>query len=97
MLADKGSSPVEAELHDGSEEIRLGDDLSPYERLFDVVDKGRGRHTGRVVHLKDLSLCREHLIGHIRDSRDDIHVELAEKPLLDDFKMKQAKETAAES
>ena len=97
MLADEGAALVHAQLHDGPVEIGLGDDLGADVGLLDMVDEGLRREAGRVVDVDDLALGRIHLVGHVRDGGDHVHVELAEQPLLDDLQVQQAQEAAAEA
>ena len=97
MLAHERAAAVQAEFHYGTEEFGLGDYLRAYVRLLDVVDEGRCRQAGRVVHVEDLALHSVNLVGNVRNRGDDVHVEFAEQPLLDDFEVEQAEESAAET
>ncbi len=97
MLADQRSPLVHAQFHDRPVKICLGDNLGPDIRLFDMVDNGGGRQARRVVHIYHFPLGGEHFIRHIGHRGDDVHVELPEKALLDDFQVQQSQEAAAEA
>ena len=49
------------------------------------------------MDVQHLSLGRKYLVGDVRDSGDDIHVEFPEKTLLDDLQVQQPEESAAET
>ena len=60
----------------------------------DVARLGQLR---RAVDLHDLAVGRRHAVQHARRGRDQVHVELALEPLLDDLHVQQAEEAAAEA
>ena len=97
MLSHQCASLVNAELHYRAVEFRVRDNLSADIGLLDMVNEGRCRKTGRIVHVNALVLGRVNLVGHVRHSRDYIHIEFPEQPLLDDFEVEKAEEAAAES
>ena len=97
MLADQGTAFVDAQFHDGTEEIRLGNNLRTDIRFFNMVDEGGRRQAGRIVDIQDGSLGGIDLIGDIRHRGNHVHVEFAEQAFLDDFQVQQAQETAAET
>ena len=96
MLAYQRAAAIYAEFHYWAEELRLGDDLSAYVRLLDVVDQGRGRKPGRVVHVDHVALGRVHFVGNVRHGGDHVHVEFTEQTLLHDLEMQQSQESATE-
>ena len=52
---------------------------------------------GRAVDLLHHAVGRRHPVQHARRRRDQVHVELALEPLLDDLHVQQAEEAAAEA
>ena len=97
MLAYQSAPLVHAEVHDGAVEIGLCDYLGTDIGFLYMVDKRLRREAGRVVHVHHCSLGGVYLIGYVGDGGYDVHVELAEQALLDDFKMQEAQESAAEA
>ncbi len=97
MLAYQRAALVHAQLHDGTVKIGLGDNLGTDIGFFNMVDDGGRRQAGRVVHVNDLPLGGVHLVRHVGHGGDDVHVELAEQPLLHNFQVQQAQEAAAEA
>ena len=97
MLADERSPLVHAQFHDGAVEIGLCDNLGADVGLFDVVHHRGRRKAGRVVNIHHFSLGGVHLVRHVGNGCDDIHVELAEQAFLHDCQVQQAQETAAEA
>ena len=51
----------------------------------------------RAVDLVHHAVGRRHAVEHARRGRDQVHVELALEPLLDDLHVQQAEEAAAEA
>ena len=102
VLRDEGlvfhhAALVDAQLDDVAQELRLGDDLRLDVGLLDLGDL---RHFGQprgVVHLHHVALRRGDAVRHVGHGRDDIHVEFAVQPLLDDLHVQQPEESAAES
>ena len=66
-------------------------------RLLDFLDLHRVRHVDRIVDLDLLSVAQLDLVDHRRRGRDQVEVELALQPLLDDLEVQQAEEAAAEA
>ena len=97
MLSAQGAAAVEAELHDGAEELRLGDDLRAYVGFLDVVDEGGCGKSRGVVDVDNLALGSVDLVGDVGHRGDHVHVEFAEQALLHDLEVQQAQEAAAES
>ena len=97
MLTDESSTFVETEFHNRTIEIGLGDDLGADVWLLNMVNQCCRRKTGRVVDINALALGRVDFVGDVRHSRDDIHTELSEEPLLYDFQMEKSEKSAAET
>ena len=57
----------------------------------------RVRHVDRIVDLDLLAVGQLDLVDHRRRGRDQVEIELALEPLLDDFEMQQPEEAAAEA
>ncbi len=62
-----------------------------------MVDPHRVRHVGRVVQVEHSAVPLMHPVDDRGRGRDQIEVELARQPLLDDFEVQQAEEPAAEA
>ena len=61
------------------------------------VDPAGVRQLRRAVDLLHHAVGRRHAVQHARRRRDQVHVELALEPLLDDLHVQQAEEAAAEA
>jgi hypothetical protein len=88
---------VNTQLHDGAQVIGLCNDLSHNVRLLNDVDHRRFGEPRRVMHVNDFAFARMDFIRDVRHRRDDIHIELAVKALLDNLHMQQPEETAPEA
>ena len=55
------------------------------------------RHVGRIVQFDLLAVGQLDLVDDRRRGRDQVEVELARQPLLDDLQMQEAEEAAAEA
>ena len=60
--------------------------------IFDHV-----RHVGRIVQLDHRAVGHVDLVDHGGRGGDQVEIEFALQPLLDDFQMQQAQEAAAEA
>ena len=76
---------------DGREDHR-GDD-----RLLELLDAAGVGQLRRAVDLLHLAIGRGHAVEHAGRRRDEVLVELALEPLLDDLHVQQAEEAAAEA
>src|SRR5690606_674544 len=72
-------------------------DRGAYPRLLDRGDLHHVRHVGRVVQFLHRAVGEVHAVDDGRGGGDQVEVELALKPLLDDLQMQQAEEAAAEA
>ncbi len=66
-------------------------------RLADLADLHRVRHVDRIVNLDLLAAVELDLVNDRRRGRDQIQIELAREPLLDDLQMQEPEEAAAEA
>ncbi len=83
------------ELHHVTDIFVRTDNKRPHVRFRDVIDLGRIREENRVVHLEDFAVGFQHPVNHARIRRDDVHVELAPQPFLDNLHVEQAEKPAA--
>ena len=97
VLRDKFAAFAQTERHDVAQVGRRGDDGGADEGFLDVVDERLVGHAGGIVHLVHLALLVVNEIGDVGHRRDDVHVELAVEPLLDDLHVEQTQEAAAEA
>ncbi|MBA7715194.1 hypothetical protein ES703_124235 [subsurface metagenome] len=86
-----------AQLHDGAQVVRRGDDFRRHVRLPDLPDSSGMGHIRRAVHRDQLSVIVDHFILHVRGGRYQVKVELPFQPLLDDLHVEQPQEAAAEA
>ena len=93
---DVGASTVLSQFHNVADVFGRYQNLRIEHGLRNVLDLLRGGHLRGVVDVDFLAICQENLVLDIRDGRDDLHLELACEPLLDDLHMEEAKETASE-
>ena len=63
----------------------------------DLLDLHRVRHVDRIVDLELLPGAQLDLVDDRRRGRDQVEIELALEPLLDDLEVEQAEEAAAEA
>ncbi len=63
----------------------------------DLLDLHHVRHVDRIVNLDLRAVGQRHLVDDARRGRDQVEIEFALQPLLDDFEMQQAQEAAAEA
>ena len=49
------------------------------------------------MDINDIPLGSINLVRHVRNRRDDIHIELPEQPLLDNLQMQKTEEAATET
>ena len=99
-LADIGevgldAAPVLAELQDAAEIVVGGQDGGADPRLLDGRDLDHVGHVGRVVQFLHRAVGEQQPVDDAGRGGDQVEVELALQPLLDDFQMQQAKEAAA--
>ncbi len=66
-------------------------------RLFDLRDAAGVRHLRRRIDLGNLAVGRRHAVTHARGGGDQVEIEFALKPFLDDLHVQQAEEAAAET
>ena len=76
----------------GRRQDHRGDD-----RLLDLLDAAGVGQLRRAVDLLHHAVGRRHAVENARRGRDQVHVELALEPLLDDLHVEQAEEAAAEA
>ena len=62
-----------------------------------VGDESGSRQAGGIVHVQHVALHRINFVRHVGHGGDDVHVELAEQPLLHYFQVQKAQETASEA
>ena len=89
-------APLRAERHDRPDVLGRHHDARFHVRLFDVIDDRRGRHQRGILDQHQLAVGLEYAILDARHRRDETQVELALQPLLHDFHVQQAEESAAE-
>ena len=65
--------------------------------LVHFLDMVRVRHVDRIVDFQLLAVAQLDLVDHRRRGRDQVEIEFALEPLLDDFQMQQAEKAAAEA
>ena len=94
---DLRAAPVLAELEHGAEILVRRQDRRLDPRLLDFQDLHRVGHVDRIVNLDLAAVAQLHLVDHRRRGRDQVEIELALQPLLDDFQVQQAEEAAAEA
>ena len=87
---------VDAEFDDVAQKLRLGDDLREDVGFLDLVDLCHLGQSRGVVHLDHVALRRGDAVRHVGHGRDDVHVEFAVQPLLNDLHVQQPEESAAE-
>ena len=63
----------------------------------DLHDLHRVRHVDRIVDLDLAAVAQLDLVDDRRRGRDQVEIELALQPLLDDLEMQQPEEAAAEA
>jgi hypothetical protein len=81
------AAAVLAELQHAAEIFVGGEDRGLDPGLLDLGDLDHVGHVDRVVDLDHLSVGQMHLVDHRRRGRDQIEIEFAAQPLLDDFQM----------
>ena len=82
---------------DAAQELVRHQDRGLDPRLLDVVDPGRVGIVGGVVQLEHGAVALVHAVDHRGRGDDDVEVELALEPLLDDLEVQQAEKAAAEA
>ena len=97
FLLEEFAALAQAERHDGTDEVGRRDDGGMDVGLLDVVDERLVGHAAGVVHLGDVALLVVDEVRDVGDGGDDVHVELAVEPFLDDFHVEQSEESAAET
>ena len=98
LHVDKGAAVAGREIHQGSDVPARGDDPHPDPGLLDGLDVARAGHQRGVVHGHRATPVGEvDPVLHGRGARDQVEVELAFEPLLDDLHVEQAQEPAAEA
>ena len=91
------ASSLLAELHDRSDVVGRHHNLCFYQRLFHIINLGRVRQIRRVGQVNDGSVGFVNLIDNARCGRHEIQIVLTLQALLNNFQVKQSKETAAEA
>lgn len=91
------ASSLLAELHDRSNVVGRHHNLCFYQRLFHIINLGRVRQIRRVGQVNDGSVGFVNLIDNARCGRHEIQIVLTLQALLNNFQVKQSKETAAEA
>ena len=94
---DLDAAAVLAQLEDAAEILVGRQDGRADPRLVDLLDLHQVRHVDRIVDFDLLAVGQLHLVDDRRRGRDEVEVELALQPLLDDFEVQQAEEAAAEA
>ena len=97
LLVDQFAALVEAEGHDGADEVGGGDDGCAYVGLLDMVYQRLVGQPRGIVHLLHFALLGIAHIRHVGHGGDDVHIELAVQPLLHDLHVQQAEEATAET
>ena len=62
-----------------------------------MVDEGLLGQTGRIVHLLHIAMLVIYQVRYVRNSGDDVHIELAVETLLHNLHVEQTEEAATES
>ena len=86
-----------AQLHDGPDVLRRGDDAGLDVWLFDVIDLRAVWHQAGILDQVDGAVRAVDVILHVRHGADQIEVEFSLEPLAHDFHMEQAEEPAAKA
>src|SRR5213080_1739303 len=94
---DLHAAPVLAELEHAAEIFVRSHDSGADPRLFGLLDPHRIRHIDGIVDLELGPVGQRDLIDHRGCGRDQLEVELAREPLLDDLQVQQPEESAAEA
>ena len=97
LLLDEFTTFAETECHDRTDVVGGGDDGRADIRLLNAVDLREIRHAGRVMYLDHAAVFGIDVVRDVRDGGDDIHIELAIQPLLDDLHVQETEESAAET
>ncbi len=97
LLVDELAPLVEAELHNGANEIGARDDGRTDVRLLNMVNQSDVGQPRGVMHFLAVALLVVNQIRNVGHSGDDIHIELPVETLLNDFHMEQSQETAPET
>ncbi len=77
--------------------VVVGQDRRFDERLFDLRDSARVGHFRRRIDLGNFAVGRRHAIAHAGRGGDQIEIEFAFEPLLDDLHVQQAEKAAAKT
>ena len=86
-----------AELQDGADVLGRRQHHRGDDRLFDLLDPAGIGQLRRAVDLLHHAVGGRHPVEHARRGGDQVHVELALEPLLDDLHVQQPEEAAAEA
>ena len=97
LLVDELASLVEAERHDGSDEVGSSDDAGLDIGFLNMVNQCRVGQSGRIVHLFHPTLLVVAHIRYVGNGGDDIHVELSVETLLHNLHVEQSEESTAEA
>src|SRR5437870_4756081 len=97
MLIFQDASLGNAERYDGANVFGLGDDLRRNVWLVHMIEFGRIREITWIIHHFHFAIRRVGVIRNVRNGGDHRHIEFTIQSLLDNFKMKHAEKTAAES
>ena len=85
------------EVHDVAHVDGRRHDAGVDERLFNAVDLRGIRQMHGIVHVYHGAVVEINVVDHARIGGDDVHVVFASEPLLDDFHVQEAEESAAEA
>ena len=85
------------EIHDRTDKFCRYHDLSIYHRLFHIFNLGWIRKIRRIRQLDNISVCLVYLVDYTRRCRYKVKIIFSFQTFLNDFKMKQPKETTAET
>ena len=97
LLTEQLAAFVQAQAHDGTDEIGAGDDGGTNIGLLNMVDERRLGKTTGVVHFLAASLLVVNHIRHVGHGGDDIHIKLAVEAFLHNLHVEQSKEATTET
>ena len=97
LLTEQLAAFVQAQAHDGTDEIGAGDDGGTNIGLLNMVDERRLGKTTGVVHFLAATLLVVNHIRHVGHGGDDIHIKLAVEAFLHNLHVEQSKEATTET
>src|SRR6202040_889127 len=89
------AAPILAELENTAEVFVRGENGGANPGLMHLLDLYRIGHVNGIMDLNPFSIGQQNLVDHRWSGGDQIEVEFALQPLLDDFQVKQPNKAAA--